>query len=78
MHAHSFCPLPFRLHRARANGAVTDRAADLRDDGPVIRLLVASSRLTPPVILAPWLPILAHATALHDDSPAPSDVKGRT
>ena len=78
MHTHSFRLLPFRLHRARANGAVTDRAAEPRDDGPVIRALAAIGRVTPSVMLAPWLPTLARATRLHDDSPAPSDVRGRS
>jgi hypothetical protein len=69
MHAHSFPPLPFRLHRAHANGAATDRAADPRDDGPVIRLLVATGRVTPSVMLAPWLPVVVRPTAVQGGDP---------
>jgi hypothetical protein len=79
MHAHSFLPLPFRLYRARPNGAVTDRAADLRDDGPVIRSLAAIGRVTPSVMLAPWLPVLVHSTARRGGDPrSPSDAMGRS
>jgi hypothetical protein len=57
---------------------VTDRAVDLRDDGPVIRSLAAIGRVTPSVMLAPWVPVLVRATALDGGDPrSPSDPRGR-
>jgi hypothetical protein len=58
---------------------VTDRGADLRDDGPVIRSLAAIGRVTPSVMLAPWLPVLVRATAVQGgDPPSPSEAQGRS